>query len=84
MDGRRLIESLVPEIAPNASVVGVEERERHYSVTIAGTTGVLADVDVPRDAVDAAEHSGEARERLVAALKRCADDVVAEIPDGRA
>ncbi len=66
MDGRRLIESLVPEIAPNASVVGVEERERHYSVT------------------DAAEHSGEARERLVAALKRCADDVVAEIPDGRA
>ena len=41
MDGRRLIESLVPEIAPNASVVGVEERERHYSVTIAGTTGVL-------------------------------------------
>ena len=83
-DGRRLIESLVPEIAPNASVVGVEERERYYSVTIAGTTGVLAGVDVPRDAVEAAEHSGEARERLVAALKRCADDVVAEIPDGRA
>ena len=83
-DGRRLIESLVPEIAPNASVVGVEERECHYSVTIAGTTGVLAGVDVPRDAVEAAEHSGEARERLVAALKRCADDVVAEIPDGRA
>jgi len=25
MDGRRLIESLVPEIAPNASVVGVED-----------------------------------------------------------
>ena len=53
-------------------------------MTIAGTTGVLAGVDVPRDAVDAAEHSGEARERLVAALKRCADDVVAEIPGGRA
>ncbi len=25
MDGRRLIELLVPEIAPNASVVGVED-----------------------------------------------------------
>jgi len=83
MNGRRLIESLVPEIAPNASVVAVEERERHYTVTIAGTTGVLAGVDVPRDAVEAAEHPGDARERLVAALKRCADDVVAEIPDGR-
>ena len=83
MDGRRLIESLVPEIAPNASVVGVEERERHYTVTIAGTTGVLAGVDVPRDAVEAAEHAGDARERLIAVLKRCADDVVAEIPDGR-
>jgi hypothetical protein len=44
---------------------------------------VLAGVDVPRDAVEAAEHAGDARERLIAVLKRCADDVVAEIPDGR-
>jgi len=83
MDGRRLIESLVPAIAPNASVVDIEERERHYTVTIAGTTGMLAGCEVPRDAVDAAEVAGDARARLIAVLKRCADDVVAEIPDGR-
>ena len=61
MDGRRLIESLVPEIAPNARVVVVEECERHYTVTIARTTGVLAGVDVPSEAVEAAEHAGDAR-----------------------
>jgi len=83
MDGRRLIESLVPEIVPNASVVAVEERERHYTVTIAETTGALAGVDVPRDAIEAAGHPGDARQRLVAVLERRADDVVAEIPDGR-
>ena len=44
MDGRRLIESLVPEIEPNASVIRIEESERYDTVTIAGTTGTLADV----------------------------------------
>ena len=84
MDGRRLIESLVPEIAPNASVVGVEDRSVTTRSRSQERRASWAGVDVPRDAVEAAEHSGEARERLVAALKRCADDVVAEIPDGRA
>jgi len=53
-------------------------------VTIAGTAGTLAGCEVPRTAVDAAEHAGDALERLVAVLKRCADDVVADVPDGRA
>ncbi len=83
MEGRRLIESLVPEIAPNASIVGIEERERYYTVTIAGTTGVLAGCELPREAVDAAEHAGDARQRVVAVLKRCTDDVVADVPGGR-
>ena len=84
MDGRRLIGSLVPEIAPNASVICIEESERYDTVTIEGTTGTLAGCEVPRTAVDAAEHAGDALERLVAVLKRCADDVVADVPDGRA
>jgi hypothetical protein len=58
MEGRRLIESLVPEIAPNASIVGIEERERYYTVTIAGTTGVLAGCELPRETVDGRARGG--------------------------
>jgi len=83
MDGRRLIESLVPEVAPNASIVEIEEYERYYAVTIAGTTGVTAGCQLPREAVNAAEHTSSARQRVAATLKRCADDVIAEVPDGR-
>jgi len=83
MDGRRLIESLVPEVAPNASVVAIEEHDHYYAVMLAGTTSVVAGCEVPRSTVVAAEHAADARRQLAAMLKRCADDVVAEVPDGR-
>jgi phage terminase large subunit-like protein len=83
MEPREVIERLVTEVAPNATVAGFEERGAHCRVTIAGTTGVLADCDLPRDAVEAAEHAGTDRARVAAVLKRCADDVVAPLPDGR-
>ena len=79
-----MIEELVTAIAPNASVAGFEERATRYRVTLAGTTGVLANCEIPRAVVDAAEHGGIARARVAATLKRCADDVVAPVPDGRA
>ena len=83
MEPRELIERLVTEVAPNATVAGFEERGERCRVTIAGTTGVLANCDLPRDAVEGAEHDGLERARVAAALKRCADDVVAPLPDGR-
>jgi hypothetical protein len=83
MDGRRVIEELVPQANRNASVVSVEEREREYAVTLAGTTGVTAHCELSREAVEGAGRPGGARQRVLSELKRCADQVVVEIPDGR-
>jgi hypothetical protein len=83
MEPREVIERLITEVAPNATVAAFEERGARCRVTIAGTTGVLADCELPRAAVEAAERDGADRARVAAALKRCADDVVAPLPDGR-
>jgi hypothetical protein len=83
MDGRRVIEELIPKANPNASIVAIEERERAYAVTLAGTTGVTARCELPREAVEEAGRPGGARQRLLSELKRCADEVVAAVPDGR-
>ena len=40
--------------------------------------------ELPRDEVAAAQHSDEPRRRVATVLKRCADDVVAPVGDGRA
>jgi hypothetical protein len=52
-------------------------------VTVAGTSGVLADCELPRDVVEAAARRSTARARLATTLKRCADDVDVRIPDAR-
>jgi hypothetical protein len=83
MNTRRVIEELVPEISRNACVVRIDERDESYRVTIAGTTGVEARCEVPRDTADAAPVDDEARARLAAMLKSCADRTVAEVPDAR-
>lgn len=83
MDPRGLIEDLVLKLAPNATVVAITEAPESYRVTVAGTSGVLANCDLPRAAVEAATRRSTARARLAAALKRCADDVDARIPDAR-
>jgi len=83
MEPRGLIEDLVSSIAPNATVVGVTEEGERYRVTVAGTSGVVAACEVPRETVEAAARWRDARARLAATLKRCADDVDARIPDGR-
>jgi hypothetical protein len=84
MDRREVIERLVTEVAPNATVARFEERDDRYVVTVAGTTSVLARCELSRQAVDAAEWSDADRARVAATLKRCADDVIAPLPDGRA
>jgi hypothetical protein len=78
------LRNLVTEVEPNATVVAIEEGSSTYHVRVAGTTGVVVDCELPRDAVAAAEHNGQARERVASVLKRCADDVVAPVGDGRA
>ncbi len=83
MSTRAMIEALVIEQTPNACVVAIDERERSYVVTIAGTTMVLARCEVPRAAADAALTESPARRRLAFALKRTADDTIAEVPDAR-
>jgi hypothetical protein len=83
MEIERFLERLVPEIAHNASIVSVDERGDLIRVTIAGTTGLQSGIDVPRSAVEAAAERPDARASLEAALKACADRVVAPVPDGR-
>jgi len=83
MSTRTLIEALVEEQTPNACVVAIDERPLGYVVTIAGTTTVLACCEVPRATAEAALTEARARRRLALALKRTADDTLAEIPDGR-
>jgi hypothetical protein len=84
MDPRRLIERLVTQLTPNATVVDVVERERDYAVTIAGTTGVVARCEIPRRALEDASDPDGALRRVGAVLKACADSTVATVPDGRA
>jgi hypothetical protein len=86
MDGRAFLRDLVTQLEPNATVVDIDEAPRSgdYRVRLAGTTGVIAECELPRGDVDAAGRRDDARARVASALKRCADDVVAPIPDGRA
>lgn len=86
MEAGRFLRDLVTKLEPNATVVGIEEEQGGdlYRVRLAGTTGVIADCELPRRDVEAAERWGEARQRVASALKRCADDVVAPVGDGRA
>ena len=83
MNADTFLRDLVTEIEPNATVVGIEERDGAYHVSVAGTTGIVADCTLPQDEVAAAEHRDEARRRVASVLKRCADDVVAPVADGR-
>ena len=86
MEAGTFLRDLITKLEPNATVVGIEEEQGGalYRVRLAGTTGVIADCELPRDDVEAAERWGEARRRVASALKRCADDVVAPVGDGRA
>jgi len=86
MEAGTFLRDLVTKLEPNATVVGIEEEQGGalYRVRLAGTTGVIADCELARDDVEAAERRGEARRRVASALKRCADDVVAPVGDGRA
>jgi hypothetical protein len=84
MEAREVIRDVLTAVSPNASVARVEETAQEYRITVAGTTGVVANCLVPREAVAAAATAIDARERLAAVLKRCADDVVAPVADGRA
>lgn len=83
MDPRGLIEDLVQKVAPNATVVGIAVEPQRYRVTVAGTSGVVAWCELPRDVVEAATHRSTARARVAITLKRCTDDVDARIPDAR-
>ncbi|HEV8474149.1 MAG TPA: hypothetical protein VGR82_15335 [Methylomirabilota bacterium] len=84
MDASTFLRELVIRIEPNATVIDVQESEATYRISMAGTTGVVAACELSRDEVEAASRSGEAHRRVASALKRCADDVVAPIGDGRA
>jgi hypothetical protein len=86
MEAGTFLRDLVTKLEPNATVLGIEEEQGGalYRVRLAGTTGVVADCEVTRGDVEAAGRWGEARRRVATALKRCADDVVAPVADGRA
>jgi hypothetical protein len=86
MEAGTFLRDLVTKLEPNATVVGIDEEPGGdlYRVRLAGTTGVIAACELTRGDVEAAEQSSEARGRVATALKRCADDVVAPVPDGRA
>ncbi len=86
MEAGTFLRDLVTKLEPNATVVGIEEEQGgdRYRVRLAGTTGVVADCELTRGDVEAAERWGDARRRVATLLKRCADDVVAPVPDGRA
>jgi hypothetical protein len=86
MEAGTFLRDLVTKLEPNATVVGIDEERGGdlYRVRLAGTTGVIADCELMRSDVEAAEQSSDARGRVATALKRCADDVVAPVPDGRA
>lgn len=84
MEASTFLRDLVTKLEPNATIVEIEEHGGdRYRVRLAGTTGVVADCELARGDVEAAGRWGEARRRVASALKRCADDVVAPMPDGR-
>ncbi len=83
MDPRGPIEALVHQLAPNATIVAIREEPGRYRVTVAGTSGVVADCELPRTVVEAATHRGTARARLAVTVKRCADDAGARSRHGR-
>ena len=83
MEPRKLIEDLVQKLAPNTTVVDIVEDAEGFRVKVTGTSGVVADCELPRDAVESAARWGAARARIAATLKRCTDDVDARIPDAR-
>jgi hypothetical protein len=86
MEAGAFLRQLITELEPNATVVGIDgegDGER-LRVRLAGTTGVVAACELARQDVEAAERHQDARRRVATALKRCADDVVAPVPDGRA
>jgi hypothetical protein len=64
-------------------VVDVQTRDDAYRLRVAGTSGVVAGWELPRDEVVAATRTGESRRRVARVLMRCADDVVARVGDGR-
>lgn len=80
---RELIQDLVPRVTRNAAVVAIDEEPEAYRVTIAGTTGVVEQCDLPRKTVESALGADAARRSLEAALKEVADRTVAEVGDGR-
>jgi hypothetical protein len=84
MEIRQLVEELVTGANANARVIEMIEDDDVYRVRIAGTTGVVARCEIPREAMEEAAARGDARSRLGAMLKRCADETVAPVPDGRA
>lgn len=86
MEARAFLSNLVTELTPNATLVAIEEAPggNVVRVRLTGTTGVIADCELPRGDVEAAGRSSDAHGRIATALKRCADDVVAPVPDGRA
>jgi len=83
MDPETFLKNLVTQIEPSATVVGIEQRQGIDHVSVAGTTGIVASCELPRDDVAAAQRGEEARLRVASALKRCADDVVTPVGDGR-
>ena len=86
MEPGTFLRELVTKVEPNATVVAIDEGQGGdlYRVRLAGTTGIVAVCELPRADVEAAARDIGVRGRVAAALKRCADDVVAPVPDGRA
>jgi hypothetical protein len=83
MEAREMIEDLVPQLTRNACVVDIEEQDERYSVTIAGTTSVTAQCELTRAAVEDAVEGRMSRLRVKRILKRCADQTVVSLGDGR-
>jgi hypothetical protein len=83
MNAREIIENLVPRLTRNACVVEIEETDERYSVTIAGTTSVTARCELTRAAVEDAIEGQGSPLRLEGILKRCADQTVVALGDGR-
>ena len=48
MNADTFLRDLVTQLEPNATVVGIEEREGAYRVRVTGTIGVVADCELPR------------------------------------
>ncbi|HEX3178123.1 MAG TPA: hypothetical protein VHZ49_15710 [Methylomirabilota bacterium] len=86
MEPSAFLRELMREVAPNASVIAIDAEPggARLRVRLAGTTGVVSACELSRADIEAAEQRADVRGRIASALKRCADDVVAPVPDGRA